>query len=345
MAISHSPDAQTAYLDFSQFNEIKRNYRKDSDAGIKATAHQLEGVFLNMMLKSMRQANESFGEGNYLTSKESAYYRDMYDQQITSALANRPGIGLAEVIVRQMKQLEKGKSGHIESANPEPVNQKSYEISGYRERAIPRLLRQHLSELEQTEMTRDMERQTVEAALFAPLEPAPKVKDPAPSTWRTPAEFVDAILPHAQRAGQKLKVDPMAIVAQAVLETGWGQRVMRDNSGEQSFNLFGIKASSQWGGNTVNKKTLEYRNGIAAQEFAAFRSYASIESAFDDYVRFLQENPRYQQALEKNVDAKQWGYELQKAGYATDPKYGNKIASLLESDILQAKARTTTTTL
>jgi flagellar protein FlgJ len=118
---------------------------------------------------------------------------------------------------------------------------------------------------------------------------------------------------------------------------------MKDVDGNHSFNLFGIKASAAWDGQTVNKKTLEYRNGIAAPEFAAFRSYASLGSAFDDYVKFLKTNPRYQNALQLNIEAKQWGYALQKAGYATDPNYGNKIASLLESDILQAKASATTT--
>src|SRR5690606_24034645 len=107
----------------------------------------------------------------------------------------------------------------------------------------------------------------------------------------------------------------------------------------------GIKAHNSWDGDTVKKKTLEYRNGIAAQEYAAFRSYPSLASAFDDYVRFLKENPRYANVFNANADAKQWGHSLQKAGYATDPNYGNKIAPLMESDIIQTKFQATSTSL
>ena len=341
------PDKQTAYLDFSQFNELKRSHRKDAEAGMQATARQLEGVFLNMMLKSMRQANASFGEGSYLSGRESETYRDMYDQQMAQTLSAGRGIGLAEMIVRQMRQMEKGKIQQAENNTNEQQQanstQKSFGIDTYRARAMPALLRKDLSALDKAQMAQDAQKTTVEAQVFAPASSAAKERQAVADSWQSPAEFVDAILPHAQRAASKLNVDPMAIVAQAVLETGWGQRVMQDAKGEYSFNLFGIKASAGWGGNTVSKQTLEYRNGIAAREVAAFRSYASIESAFDDYVRFLQENPRYQSALEKNKEAKQWGFELQKAGYATDPNYGNKIASLLKSDILQAKAKQTTT--
>lgn len=345
MAISKLPDAQTSYLDFSQFNQLKRNYRQDADAGMRATARQLEGVFLNMMLKTMRQANQVFGEDSYLTSKDSEYFRDMYDQQMSQTLSSRQGIGLADMIVRQMQRIEKGKDQASAGESVETSATRSFELAAYRERAVPALLRRNLSDLEHLALERDVERKTAEAEIYAPAFSASSERQPAAKAWQTPAEFVDAILPHAQRAGRKLNVDPMAIVAQAVLETGWGNHVMRDADGQHSFNLFGIKASASWDGDTVRKKTLEYRNGIAAQETAAFRSYASLESAFDDYVRFLQENPRYQNALNANSEAKQWGFSLQKAGYATDPNYGNKIASLLESDILQAKAKASVTTL
>lgn len=341
MTASKSLTNQTAYLDFSQFSKLRQQSRQDSDAGMQATARQLEGVFLNMMLKSMRQANASFGEGNYLNGQHTEQFRDMYDQQLSTNLSSGRGIGLADMIVRQMKQLEGRKADGSEHSQ-ETVVQRSFDISAYRERAVPTLLKPGISHLEQQEIAKAVARPTVEQQLFAPVAAEPVTRKNV-ATWQTPDEFVDAILPHAQRAARQLNVDPMAIVAQAVLETGWGKHVMKDVDGNHSFNLFGIKASAGWDGQTVNKKTLEYRNGIAAPEFAAFRSYASLGSAFDDYVKFLKNNPRYQNALQLNIEAKQWGYALQKAGYATDPNYGNKIASLLESDILQAKASATTT--
>ena len=345
MAISKLPDAQTSYLDFAQFNQLKKANRSDSEAGMRATARQLEGVFLNMMLKSMRQANQMFGEDNYLSGKDAEYFRDMYDQQISQSLSAGRGIGLAEMVVRQMQRLESGKASETASESTPAEPQKQFDIAFYRERAVPVLLRQDISELEGLQLEQAVENKSPESDIFAPSSPLSEKRQLSARAWQTPAEFVDAILPHAQRAGRKLNVDPMAIVAQAVLETGWGNHVMRDAEGRHSFNLFGIKASASWDGDSVRKKTLEYRNGIAAQEYAAFRSYASLESAFDDYVRFLQENPRYQNALKANTEAKQWGFSLQKAGYATDPNYGNKIASLLESDILQAKAKASVTTL
>lgn len=340
MTASKTLNPQTAYLDFSQFSKLRQQNRADGDAGMEATARQLEGVFLNMMLKSMRQANAGFGEGNYLNSQNSEYFRDMYDQQLSTNLSSGRGIGLAEMIVRQMKQLESGSVRDSDAATS-AESPRSFDISAYRERALPALLRPTISHLEKEQIAQAVERPTVEQQLFAPADSRASTRQ-ASATWETPDEFVDAILPHAQRAARELNVDPMAIVAQAVLETGWGKHVMKDVTGKQSFNLFGIKSSAGWDGDTVNKKTLEYRNGIAAHEYAAFRSYASLGAAFDDYVRFLKNNPRYQNALQLNSDAKQWGYALQKAGYATDPNYGNKIARLLESDILQTKSTTTT---
>ncbi len=345
MSISKPSDNQSAYLDFAQFGKLKQQYRQDTDAGIKATARQLEGVFLNMMLKSMREANAGFAEGNYLTGQESEYFRDMYDQQISQNLAARGGIGLADIIVRQMQQIESRKLDHqgSEPGNGHSIDAaaKSFDISAYRDRAIPALLKPELDAAEKESFDAAMQAPAVEAKVFAPATAARQQRQ-EDAKWNNAEEFVDAILPHATRAAQALNIDPMAIVAQAALETGWGQHVMRDARGNLSFNLFGIKAGTSWQGDTANRKTLEYRNGIAAQESATFRSYPTLESAFDDYVNFLKSNSRYQNAFQLNSEAKQWGYALQNAGYATDPNYGNKIARLLESDVLRAKAQTPT---
>lgn len=345
MTASKFPDAQTAYLDFAQFNKLKQEYRTNSDAGIQATAKQLEGVFLNMMLKSMRQANSAFAEGNYLNSQDSEYYRDMYDQQLSLNLSARGGIGLADMIVRQMTQLEGRKAGDAATAETQRPEMKAFDMAGYRERAIPALLRPDLTESESLALAQSVENTTAEADVFAPASAQEPSRQISSAPWQTADEFVATILPHAQRAARQLNIDPMAIVAQAALETGWGQHVMQDQTGKPSFNLFGIKANASWQGDTVSKRTLEYRNGIAAPESAAFRSYSSLESAFDDYVKFLKGNPRYQNIFQLNSEAKQWGYALQNAGYATDPNYGNKIARLLESDILRAQQTATTTSL
>ena len=131
---------------------------------------------------------------------------------------------------------------------------------------------------------------------------------PEVTSWQSPQEFVSTIYSHARKAAQRLGVAPEAIIAQAVLETGWGQHVMKGMEGENSFNLFGIKADSRWDGETVRKNTLEYRNGIAAKENASFRSYPSLDRAFEDYVDFLNSNSRYESVVNKKCEAKQWGF-------------------------------------
>ena len=106
--------------------------------------------------------------------------------------------------------------------------------------------------------------------------------------------------------------------------------MIRDHSGGSTFNLFGIKAGREWQGEQVNVATVEYRDGIARREYASFRSYASLAESMQDYVQFLQQNPRYQQALDKAGDAEQFLQELQKAGYATDPAYADKISDIMK---------------
>src|SRR5690606_33356082 len=109
--------------------------------------------------------------------------------------------------------------------------------------------------------------------------------------------------------------------------------------GENSFNLFNIKAGESWGGDKVNVQTLEYTQGVAQQERADFRRYNNYAESFADYVRLLQTNPRYQHALAAGQDAGSYADELQKAGYATDPAYAAKIKNILVSEPMRAAAQ------
>jgi flagellar protein FlgJ len=144
--------------------------------------------------------------------------------------------------------------------------------------------------------------------------------------------FVTELWPHAQRVGQALGVDGRVILAQAALETGWGERVARTADGRPSYNLFGIK-SHGWGGAVARVPTLEFRDGALQRETADFRAYGSWAEAFDDYARFLTENPRYRQALAAG-NAAGFAHGLQAAGYATDPAYARKILGVMGSPLL-----------
>jgi flagellar protein FlgJ len=138
--------------------------------------------------------------------------------------------------------------------------------------------------------------------------------------------FVETIEPAAQSIAKKLGVPTEYIVAQAALETGWGQHVMFDGDGSNSHNLFGIKARSEqaWSGRSLVIDSMEVQGGIAKPVKSTFKMYDSYEHALQDYGRLLQE-PRYQSANHA-ASIEKFGTALQQAGYATDPEYAQKLA-------------------
>lgn len=144
-----------------------------------------------------------------------------------------------------------------------------------------------------------------------------------------PAEFVRAVRPAAEQAAQELGVSPTTLIAQAAHETAWGKRIPRD-ADTFSHNLFGIKASRGWTGDSVRNASAEHGAGGWSKPTSAFRAYASYEDSFKDYVRFLQNNPRYQPALEAAKAGDDAGFvrAMHQAGYATDPNYASKVLNV-----------------
>ncbi len=168
-------------------------------------------------------------------------------------------------------------------------------------------------------------------------EAAPVARNDAPAS---PAQFIEGVLPHARRAARELGVHPLALVAQAALETGWGTRLPARADGSSSMNLFGIKASGGWEGERATASTFEFENGIPSRRREAFRAYDSIEQSFADYVRLLGRSPRYAQALEAGQDPARFAEALQAAGYATDPAYASKLRAILASGpMVEARER------
>ena len=154
-----------------------------------------------------------------------------------------------------------------------------------------------------------------------PLAPAKKAFDSSD-------DFVATMLPMAEQAARRIGIDPRYLVAQAALETGWGKSVMRASDGSSSHNLFGIKATGNWEGDSARAITSEFRDGQFVKETAAFRSYDSYQDSFHDLVSLLQNNSRYQEAVKSADNPEQFVRELQKAGYATDPNYASKISQI-----------------
>ena len=147
----------------------------------------------------------------------------------------------------------------------------------------------------------------------------------------SPEEFVQKLWPCAEEAGKALGVDPKHLLAQAALETGWGKSLPCDADGNPSFNFFGIKAGTNWQGDSVSVKTLEFEGGVPTPTQAKFRSYDSPADSFRDYVEVLRNNPRYASALNTGSDAKAFAGALQRGGYATDPRYAMKIQAIAQN--------------
>jgi len=294
-AIAHA----RIYTDFSGLAELKAGAREQSPQARKEVARQFEAIFIQIMLKSMRQAGESNDSGE---SDQVKFYQQMFDQQVALELANSRSIGLAKIFERQLQA-----NGPTQMAGTGSQILARKAFPGVEE-AVPASIRKETDYIGPAE------------------EPATELQWPP----ETPAQFVRQLWPVARKAAERLGVAPEVILAQAALESGWGRRTVAGKEGN-SFNLFGIKADSRWQGEKVVVATLEYRGDVAVREKAAFRSYGSPGESVEDYVNFIRGNPRYREALEKTGDPVAYLRELQRAGYATDPHYAEKIERILAS--------------
>lgn len=299
----------STYTDQSSLTQLKKGAREKNPDAIKQVAKQFESLFVQMMLKSMRDTvpeNELFG------SNAEKMYQDMYDKQLSTQISNSRGIGLANVIERQL--------GGIPDDNLNIKNIQDYTASAKQKNT-------------QSPQAVTLQRLTQQSPLK--FSGSASSSENQPSAWQTAEAFVEDIWPYALRAAEELGVDADVLLAQSALETGWGKYLPLNADGSNSFNLFGIKADERWSGDKVEIVTREYRHGVMQQETAAFRSYDSVSDAVTDYVDFIRGNERYQKALERGYDADAYAKELQKAGYATDPDYANKINRIRANDVLQ----------
>lgn len=164
--------------------------------------------------------------------------------------------------------------------------------------------------------------------------PTKLVQNKDSSTATSIDDFVQSIWPKAKAAAASMGLDPKILMAQAALETGWGKFVAKDADGSSSNNLFNIKAHSNKDDESVQVKTTEYIAGTPIKTTASFRKYASVEQSFNDYISLIKGSERYQTAVANASNPEQYINELHKAGYATDPQYGNKILSIYNGDEL-----------
>lgn len=258
-------------LDMQSLEQLRAQAKHSPDQALKAAAQQFEAVFLNMMLKSMREASPQNG---MFDSEQTRMFTSILDQQLAQNMAAR-GVGLADIMVRQLSRQAEGEQG------PKIGAQSSIN-------ALPSAYSENAQQ-----------------------------------------DFVSHMRPFAVQASQASGVPPQLMLGQAALESGWGMREIRMADGSNSFNLFGIKANSSWNGKVAEVMTTEYRNGVAYKQIEKFRAYSSYAEAFQDYASMISNNPRYAGVLQQGGDAVGMAQAMQKAGYATDPKYAEKLASVM----------------
>ena len=300
-----------AATDFSQYSALRAaatDNPHDPEV-LRNVASQFESLFIETLLKNMREAH--FGDPLLGSSQQHSMYQELLDQQLSVEMSKEKGIGLADVLVRQLAAGDVS-SGETPTALPLPPPRSSRRLPGPAATAA------------------------TPATAVAPGGTDRRVEgSKSVASWDGPDAFVRDIWPHAERAARRLGVDTQAIVAQAALESGWGQHVMQRENGSSSFNLFGIKAGGDWDGRSVTRPTLEFREGVASREHAKFRAYDSLAQAFDDYADFLGGRARYADALDTGNDGTAFARGLQAGGYATDPDYAFKIDRIMSGETLQ----------
>jgi len=168
------------------------------------------------------------------------------------------------------------------------------------------------------------------------LPAVPAAAAPIAAIAHSPAEFVNRVMPAIQRAASALGVDPKGMLAQAALETGWGQRLPRAADGSSSHNIFGIKAGNEWTGARATADSMEVINGVATPRRTTFRAYASVEESINDFTNLLKNSPRYKDVIAGGGSVGAYSAAMGSSGYATDPDYGNKLNQILSGDTLQS---------
>jgi flagellar protein FlgJ len=319
------------YTDLNGLAQLKNEARKNSPAAVKEAAKQFEAIFMSNILKGMRDAKLADGISD---NDQSRFYKEMYDQQLAVHLSGKPGVGLADLIVKQLTHDDK-KDDNRKMAVEDYLNRSS---------SANKSVSHTPHGVSKTATTRDnpdwiKQNKEIFRSYLQNKNPVKelaeiKLKNGDSRPIHSTEDFVQKLYPYAEQAAKELGVAPRVLLAQAALETGWGRSVIKNSDGSSSFNLFNIKAGKSWQGERATVSTLEYENGVTRKERAGFRSYSSYQESFHDYVQFIKNNPRYRQALEHAGNSERYLQELQRAGYATDPSYARKIMGIFNGDAM-----------
>jgi peptidoglycan hydrolase FlgJ len=294
-------------LDANALSSLKEQAKNNPKAALSAASSQFEALFVQMLLKSMREASPQDGP---LDSEASKSYTAMFDQQISQQLAKK-GIGIAAMLSKQLATTlppdastagDAAKSGAAKAA-PAFV--------------VPTAIKPGLP--------------LKSSASSGTTDATSSLSSAAGSVAATIQGFVDKLRPYAEAVAQKLGVPAQYLIAQAGLETGWGKSLAKATDGSSSQNLFGIKATAGWQGAIATATTTEFTSGQAVKTTAQFRAYTSYADSLQDFAKLLQTSRRYAGALANSHDAGKYASSLQQAGYATDPHYAEKLTRAIQT--------------
>ena len=316
--IQNSPNR--AAFDVRSTQDLRAQFKNNPEQGLKVAAQQFEAMFLQMVMKSMRDATPQDG---LLNSDASRFYTGMLDQQMAQNMATRGnGLGFARLIEQQLGRQLSGtqeKSDAGTAATTSAANAAGASLP---------LATSDAGHLRHTPVFGQL---PTSGAYANQRQPEVSSTQDSPATSR---EFVNRVWPHAVEASRSTGIPPQFLVGHSALESGWGRSEIRRADGTSSYNLFGVKAGKNWTGPTVEATTTEYVNGQPQQAVERFRAYGSYEEAFRDYAGLLRTSPRYSGVI-GSQDGAEFARRLQQAGYATDPMYADKLARIINGPTLR----------
>ncbi|MFT3856272.1 MAG: flagellar assembly peptidoglycan hydrolase FlgJ [Aquabacterium sp.] len=302
---SSSGQNQGLTMDLRSLDRLKAASGRDPKAGIHQAAKQLEGLFMQELVKSMRSTTLDSG---MLDNAGTEMGSSMLDTQLANQMTGLPG-GLSEMIARQLER-QLGVQGNGSNSKDSP-------LKGLGDLSISRPNNaQDAAATNASGTTTDGKRLS------------------------TSESFVRKHAAAAKAAEEATGISASNILGQAALESGWGKHEIKTKDGTPSHNLFGIKATSGWKGKVAEVTTTEYIGGVARKVTAKFRAYDSYEEAFKDHARLLSESPRYSRTVAQADTAHEYARGLQKAGYATDPAYAEKLTKVINTTLRLQKTVT-----
>ena len=257
---------------------LRARAASDPKAAIQAAAKQFEAMFMQQLMKSMRESSLATG---MLDNGGTQMGTEMLDTQLANKISGLPG-GLADRVARQLER----------------------------------------------------QMSTVAPPASAAGAPAAVTSTVKPNQ----EQFLRLHQQSAAGAEAETGIPAAFMVAQAAHESGWGQREIKNADGSSAHNLFGIKAGASWSGKTTTVATTEVVDGQPRKVMAKFRAYASYDESFRDYAQLMKANPRYAKVVAAGNSAQDFAQGLQRAGYATDPAYADKLTRVINTTLRMQRA-------